>query len=71
VLEFSNRTLPLSRDIEKLQALKKSLVIYRMVFGQTRQEDMIEYLLSKIADADVSDISKLLQIHLGPPIYIP
>ncbi|MDA3791531.1 MAG: helicase-related protein [Desulfobacula sp.] len=64
-------TLPLSRDIEKLQALKKSLVIYRMVFGQTRQEDMIEYLLSKIADADVSDISKLLQIHLGPPIYIP
>jgi hypothetical protein len=62
-------TLPLSRDIEKLQALKKSLVIYRMVFGQTRQEDMVEYLLSKIADADVADLTKKLQIHLGPPIY--
>lgn len=63
--------LPLSRDIEKLQALKKSLVIYRMVFGQTRQEDMIEYLLSKIADVDVSDVSSKLQINLGPPIYYP
>ncbi|MBT6338634.1 MAG: hypothetical protein HOJ48_04995, partial [Desulfobacula sp.] len=63
-------TFPLSRDIEKLKALKKSLVIYRMVFGQTRQEDMIEYLLSKIADADVIDISKQLQIQLRPPKYI-
>lgn len=64
-------TLPLSRDLEKLHALRRSLVIYRMVFGQTRQEDMIEYLLSKIEDAEVIDISKKLQIHLGPPIYTP
>lgn len=60
-------TLPLSQEIEKLQALKKSLVIYRMVFGQTRQEDMIDYLLSRITDADVGDISRLLQIELRPP----
>jgi hypothetical protein len=60
-------TLPLSQDIEKLQALKKSLVIYRMVFGQTRQEDMIEYLLSRITDADVVDVSRQLQIELRPP----
>lgn len=62
-------TLPLSRDSEKLQALRRSLVIYRMVFGQTRQEDMIEYLLSKIGESDVGGISRQLQIHLGPPSY--
>ncbi|ACN17508.1 DEAD/DEAH box helicase:helicase, C-terminal [Desulforapulum autotrophicum HRM2] len=60
-------TLPLSQDIEKLQALKKSLVIYRMVFGQTRQEDMIDYLLSRLGDADVDAVSRQLQIELGPP----
>lgn len=62
-------TMPFSRDIEKLNALKKSLVIYRMVFGQTRQEDMVEYLLSKISDEEVDTISQLLQIRLGPPEY--
>jgi len=36
--------LPLSRDIERLKDLKQTLVAYRMVFGQPRQEDLVEFL---------------------------
>jgi hypothetical protein len=59
--------LPLSRDFEKYQALKKSLVVYRMVFGQSRQEDVVEYLLSRLADGeDLGIFFEKLQIDLGP-----
>lgn len=61
--------MQLSRDIEKLNALRRSLVIYRMVFGQTSQEDMVEYLLSKISAEEVEQVSKQLNIHLGPPRF--
>lgn len=36
--------LPLSRDHERLAALRRSLAVYRMVFGQPRQEDLLAYL---------------------------
>jgi hypothetical protein len=39
--------LPLSRDKEHLQNLKRSLVAYWMVLGQPRQEDFVEYLRQK------------------------
>lgn len=36
--------LPLSRDRAYLVDLKRSLVAYRLVFGQPRQEDLVEFL---------------------------
>lgn len=36
--------LPLSRDHEHLAQLVRSLVAYRLVFGQPRQEDLVAYL---------------------------
>jgi hypothetical protein len=39
--------LPHSRDKEHIQNLKRSLVAYRMVLGQPRQEDFVEYLRQK------------------------
>ncbi len=36
--------LPFSREESKLVRLKKSLALYRLAFGQPRQEDLIEYL---------------------------
>jgi len=40
--------LPFSREVEHLHKLRHSLAIYRMVFGQSRQEDLISYLLTEI-----------------------
>lgn len=39
--------LPLSRELDTKIRLKKSLAVYRMVFGQPRQEDLVEYLIKK------------------------
>jgi hypothetical protein len=36
--------LPLSREIAQLARLKQMLAIYRLAFGQPRQEDLLEYL---------------------------
>ena len=35
---------PLSRDIAKVAALKDDLALYRLAFGQPRQEDLLDFL---------------------------
>jgi hypothetical protein len=42
--------LPYSREVERLHELCRSLAIYRMVFGQNRQEDLIQYLLAAVPE---------------------
>ncbi len=42
--------LPLSREVGQLERLKKSLALYRLVFGQARQEDLLA-LLGRREDA--------------------
>ncbi len=37
-------SLPLSREREHMQRLSRSLALYRMVFGQPRQEDLVKHL---------------------------
>jgi hypothetical protein len=59
-------TMPFSRDIERLDALRRSLAIYRMVFGQSRQEDLITYLLTQIPEDKRNAIVAMLQIDLSP-----
>ena len=58
--------LPLSREIDKSILLKRSLVAYRMVFGQTRQQDIVEYLMSNFKEEDIEAISEQLKIDLTP-----
>lgn len=36
--------LPFSKESGRLDSLKRALAVYRMVFGQPRQEDLIHYL---------------------------
>lgn len=55
--------LPLSRDWERLKELQKSSAIYRMVFGQSRQEDLVAFLINHL---DNEDMDKL-RIDLSPP----
>jgi hypothetical protein len=37
-------SLPLSREVEKLRELRRSLAVYRLAFGQPRQDDLTAYL---------------------------
>ncbi|HVS66086.1 MAG TPA: hypothetical protein VMT85_21585 [Thermoanaerobaculia bacterium] len=59
--------LPLSRDVQRLEALRQQLVVYRMVFGQPRQDDLMSYLMSRFAYDEIAHLLKLLQIDLAPP----
>lgn len=36
--------LPFSREVARLAWLKRSLTVYRLAFGQPRQDDLLEYL---------------------------
>lgn len=58
--------LPLSRELEQLRELKSALAAYRMVFGQPRQEDLLEFLRSKLSDEiPVEDVLQY-RIDLSP-----
>jgi helicase-like protein len=59
--------LPLSRDRERIDVLRRSLAAYRMVFGQARQEDLLAYLLSELPEREVSRLSRALRVNLEPP----
>lgn len=58
--------LPFSREVRRLEWLKRSLTVYRLAFGQPRQEDLLEYLHSLLgADTAAEDLIDL-QIRLEP-----
>ena len=58
--------LPLSRDAYQLEALKRSLAVYRMVFGQPRQDDLMAFLLERLSAEQLGEIEPLLRIDLSP-----
>jgi hypothetical protein len=43
---------PLSRDVPKVQQLKDDLAMYRLAFGQPRQEDLLALLKGATSKAD-------------------
>ena len=53
--------------MERLHGLRKALAIYRLVFGQNRQEDLIAYLLAQIPENEQAAIMDELRINLSPP----
>ena len=50
--------LPMSREIDQLERLKKSLAVYRMVFGQPRQEDLAAWLEKRSSDEDFAQVPR-------------
>ena len=58
--------LPLSRDASQLEALKRSLAVYRMVFGQPRQDDLMAFLLERYSREMLEEIESALRIDLSP-----
>ena len=58
--------LPYSREIARLKWLKKSAAVYRLAFGQPRQDDLLAYL-SGLDEALTAGEMDALQIRLEPP----
>jgi len=59
--------LPLSQELDRLAAMRKSLAIYRMVFGQPRQDDLLEYLQKKMPEEEINRQLDQLRVDLAPP----
>ena len=58
--------LPLSRDEEQWKRLQESLALYRLVFGQPRQEDMLAALQRRGIAGSEEQIAEI-RIDLRPP----
>ena len=59
-------TLPLSRDQGRWDQLPESLALYRLAFGQPRQEDMLAALQRRRLASQPAQIADL-RIDLRPP----
>jgi hypothetical protein len=61
--------LPLSREVGQLAWLKKTLVAYRSVIGQPRQQELTEFLLSRLGPDELAAFSEACSIDLSPPSH--
>lgn len=57
--------LPLSREVGKLKRLKRQLAVYRLAFGQARQEELVSYLGDHTDD--LHDLVDRGRLSLCPP----
>lgn len=60
---------PFSKDRAKLTSLLKTLALYRLAFGQPRQAELVEHLLTNISEAKINEIREKLMIDLSPIRY--
>lgn len=58
--------LPLSREIGHLEALKRSLVAYRSVIGQPRQQELLEFLSKHLDEGEIQSFVDRAAIDLSP-----
>lgn len=58
--------LPHSREVERKATLRRSLVLYRMAFGQNRQEDLVDYLLARLSPQEAERLAEQCRVDLSP-----
>ena len=62
--------MPMSKDVKKLEHALKVLAMYRLAFGQPRQEELIDNLLNrKFSIKEEELIKKQLIINLSPMLH--
>lgn len=61
---------PLSVDVARLEQLKTDVALYRLTFGQPRQEDMLQLLRSRGVELDAARLAEL-RIDLSAPEITP
>lgn len=59
--------LPFSRKSARLPRLRKSLAVYRLAFGQPRQEELVEFLGDRASPDQRDRWLSQLRIDLSPP----
>jgi hypothetical protein len=59
--------LPLSREVGRLAALRRSVAAYRLVIGQPRQDDLLQLLSSRYSEEEFGQLQAELCIDLTPP----
>jgi hypothetical protein len=59
--------LPLSKEVEELRNLRHTLAMYRLVFGQPRQDELLDYLLRQMSHEEAQAYLQELRIDLSPP----
>lgn len=62
---------PFSVEASRVIHLKRSLALYRMVFGQPRQEDLLMHLLDTFSAEDAPRVAERWSISLMPPSSSP
>jgi hypothetical protein len=60
--------LPFSREVSRLAWLKRSLTVYRLAFGQPRQDDLLDYLQNLAGEGMEASLLSDLQIRLEPEL---
>jgi hypothetical protein len=58
--------IALSREVEHLERLKRSLAVYRMVFGQPRQEDLVAFIGDRLGPEAREALVQQLRVDLAP-----
>ena len=58
--------IALSREVEQLERLKRSLAAYRMVFGQPRQEDLVAFIGDRVGPEGREALLQQLRVDLAP-----
>jgi hypothetical protein len=58
----------LSRDARRYEDLRRSLAVYRMVFGQPRQEELMAYLEEHLTREQAEAAAEAGRIDLTPPL---
>ena len=69
-IERHVQVIPLSRDQARLEAIRRTMAVYRLVVGQPRQDDLVQYLLEQngeISEEALDELSAALRIDLTPP----
>lgn len=61
-------TLALSREWDRLPLMRRSLAVYRMVFGQPRQDDLLAYLLSRVPRDRLNQEMHRFRVDLSPRV---
>lgn len=59
--------LPLSRESIRIEQLKRSLVAYRSVIGQPRQQELLEFLSAHLSEKEIQAFVESVAIDLSPP----
>ena len=59
--------LAFSKEEFHYQRLKRMLAVYRLVFGQPRQEDLLEHLASRSGSISLDHVRDAWRISLEPP----